>query len=252
MIVATSSLPWETAVTAKSLELRLSVLKQALQQCRDHRVSLLCLPAGYFKVRSERERCKLGERVVELAKAVDIVVAAGVDVGAKGKKSKDTKKSKKRSFDLTRKQRRPSFALVSNPRERKAFFFRQRSVSSRDQHLVKDDVCAWSSAVLIEGKRVEILSCGEIFNARVREGVVKRKPKVDVVVDLGHKSAGFRVDGPLKFFASHHLWSFCAAHAKTHGAMKRAYAPGGKKKSSTNTDILVEGPPRLELKLWNI
>ncbi len=251
MIIATSSLPWET-FTPESLERRMTVLKEALQKCRNKRVSLLCLPAGYFKIQHDAERAKLGRRVAALARVANIAVAVGVDVGSKGKKSRNAKEKKRRSCALTRRQLRPEWTLIANPCESRTCFLRQRSVSRCDQHLVPDDVCASPKTVLVAGKRVEILGCGEIFNSRIRESILTTRPKVDVVVDIGHKSAEYRVDGPLKVFAEGGLWSFCSTHAKTLRAMKRAYAPGGRKMSSREIDIAVEGPPQLELKLWNL
>ena len=100
-------------------------------------------------------------------------------------------------------------------------------------------------------RRVEILSCGEIFNKRIRDAIVNRRPKVHAVVDLAHVGEKWRIDPVLRYLANHGMCAFGTSHVNRKNAMKRGFKKGVRL-STRQTDLIVTGPPRIEMKFWNV
>jgi hypothetical protein len=224
-----------------ALKSRFAAFKEALEKAKNEGVQLLCLPGGYFCVKSETEFKHAESRIVQEAKSAGIAVAVGIDrfQGAKSKKKKGT------PIPYTE----PSFVVTWSPQQRKQRW-RQRSSTRKDQRFISDKDCARSQTLSVSGRKVEILACGEIFNKRIRNNIIDRHPFA--LIDLGHEGKGFRVDPSLKLLARNDMHTFCCTHANVKDATKRAFAPGGDKKSISATDFCTTGEPRIEMKLWKI
>ena len=100
---------------------------------------------------------------------------------------------------------------------------------------------------------VGVLLCGELFNERIRNALIKRSPKI--VVDLVHRGQGFRSAGAMKKLCRYGIASACSAHVRKDDAMKRCYIPSDGKDGNVSIrgfDSIIEGPPRIELKLFEV
>ena len=76
-----------------------------------------------------------------------------------------------------------------------------------------------------------------------------------IVVDLVHRGHGFRSAAAMKKLCHHGIASACSAHVQKDDAMKHCYIPGKGNDGNASTrefDRIVEGPPRIELKLFEI
>jgi hypothetical protein len=202
-------------------------------------VQLACLPAGYFCIKSESGLNEAKNRIVSEARTAQIAIAVGIDCVERQSTDIDT---------LVRTQSLPSFGLAWCPEEDKINEWRQRSTTSSNQWDVPESVCERSQTFRVADKEVEILMCGELFNERIRKAVTRRRPFA--IVDLSHDGRGFRPDRALELLAQRQTYSFCCTHANAKDAMKRAFAPGGRKISSRETDFFTEGKPRIEMKVW--
>jgi hypothetical protein len=97
-----------------------------------------------------------------------------------------------------------------------------------------------------------LLLCGELFNERIRNALIKKSPKI--VVDLVHRGHGFRSSSAMKKLCRDGIASALSAHVQKHNAMKRCYIPGegcGNVSRPVSKDI-IKGPPRIELELFEI
>jgi hypothetical protein len=104
----------------------------------------------------------------------------------------------------------------------------------------------------LESGVVGVLLCGELFNERIRNALMKKSPKI--VVDLVHKGHGFRSSSAMKKLCRDGIASALSAHVQKHNAMKRCYIPGegcGNVSRPFIKDI-INGPPRIELDLFEI
>jgi hypothetical protein len=240
MKIATSTVSCEGFGDSAAFESRFAAFKEALEKAKGEGVQLLCLPGGYFCAKPGAEFKKAKNRIVQEAKRTGIAVAVGIDY-PQGKRKKFKKNKTPRSM-------RPSFAVTWNPQQRERSW-RQRSMNSEDQWCVSEEDCRRPQTLTVSGRRIEILACGELFNERIRKSIIERHPRA--VVDLSHRGQGLRADPSLKLLARQRMYTFCCTHANIKGAMKRAFAPGGHKKSTRKTDSLTTGKPRIEMKMWS-
>lgn len=231
-----------TTVSNKgTFESRFAAFKKALEQAKGQGVDLLCLPGGYFCVKSDAELKRAENRIVQQAKRTGIAIAVGID------RSPSRKPAKKKTRSNTNYH---SFASAWRPRQRYIKSWPQRSVNSEDQWDVSEEDCKRPQTLPVSGKEIEILACGELFNECIRNCVADRHP--DAVVDLSHSGRGFRADPALKLLAKKGMYAFCCTHADMKGAMKRGFAPGGDKISTRKTNALITGEPRIEMEFWKI
>jgi hypothetical protein len=243
MKIATTTVSKEGFGDPTAFESRFAAFKEALEKAKEQGVHLLCLPGGYFCVKSDGERKNAESRIVQAAKQARVAVAIGID-------RSQGRKSKKRKFSKSNIQYQ-SFAVAWSPRQRKLKSWPQRSSDTTDQRDVPEKDCKRSQTLSVAGKRFEVLACGELFNERIKESVIEeRKPYA--LVDLSHDGKGFRADHSLRLLARKGMHTFCCTHANMEGAMKRGFAPGGRKISTRKTDSVIATSPRIEIKIWEI
>jgi hypothetical protein len=247
MRIATTTVSYEGYGDSAAFESLFAAFKEALENAKGERVQVLCLPGGYFWVKSKAEFKRAQSRIVEEARRARIAVAVGMDYSQR-KKSKKKTRSPDTEY-LVHTQTLPSFALAWSPRQYRQIW-RQRSVNSQDQRLVHEENCRRPQTLRVSGRKIEILTCGELFNKCIRESIIERHPRA--VVDLSHIGKGFRADRSLKLLASKGMYALCCTHADMKGAMKRAFAPGGRKISTRQTDAVTTNEPRIEMKTWQI
>lgn len=227
------------------------VFLQALREANRKGVELLVFPGGYFRTSSVRGVCDKASVIASQAKRYKIAVAVGVDADPKKSSTKGTgKKVGKSSEERIKRQTLSSF-VVSWSSESGKRYWRQRSTTSKDQKLAPDKACARTQEIKVSDRRAEILSCGEIFNERIKDAIVNRTPKVHLIVDVAHKGEKWRIDRTLKFFADREIPAFGASHVNRKDAMKRGFKKGTKL-STRATDHVIVGPPRIEMKFWRV
>ena len=239
MKIATTTVSREGFGDSAAFESRFAAYLEALEKAKANGHQLLCLPGGYFCVGSEAEVEAAKSRIVQEAKRTGIAVAVGIDYPPT---NPDTDY-------LVQTRALTSFAVTWSP-EQDEPSWRQRSTNSKNQKFPSGEICAQPQTLLVAGKEIEILSCGELFNERIRNSVIARHP--DAVVDLSHNGKGFRAERSLKLLAENDMYSFCSTHATKKGAKKRGFAPGAHKLSTRETDCVTTGVPRIEIKGWEI
>jgi hypothetical protein len=249
MKIGTTTVSCEGYGDSAAFESRFVAFQETLEKAKGEGCDLLCLPGGYFCVDSDLAFEEATTRIVREAKRRGIALAVGIDYSQA--KQSNKKKTTGTTEDLVRKQALPSFSLTWSPQQHERRW-RQRSVTSRDQWLVSDEACAQSQTLRVSGENTEILTCGELFNERIRNSVVSRHPSA--LIDLSHNGKGFRADPSLKSLAQagKGMYTFCCTHADMKKAMKRAFAPGGGKQSRRNADAVITGKPRIEMKVWTV
>jgi len=222
---------------------RLSLLDQIVEAAKKGGAALVCLPGGYL-----REPTQSTARIVSdlsvAAAGWGISVALGIDCAPKDLAADWTD-------DVTR-QLLPWFAFCWSASAKSIDVWRQRSVTRQDQWDAPEAACQEHRTLSVEGKGVEILMCGEFFNSRIRRSVAGREGEVVACVDLCHKGKGFRAWCGLQHFSEHGLDTFCVFHADTPGSCKYAYRAGGSNVSVRATDVVIAGPPRVEMKFWDV
>lgn len=224
MRLATSTVSWEGYREPTSNNERLKVLPHLLGRLSSIGVELLCLPAGYCCVQSRKSLNELSNRIAGIAAREDIALAVGIDLVKQQRKQR-------------RKQdQAEAFSVAWSPDEGRTEPWDQRSVDSEDQWDVSDLLCNRAQTLRVGVARIEILTCGEIFNSRIRGAVLARRPRPHALVDLGHTGVGFRIDKSLENIADEGIPSFCSVHVGQKKAMKRAYAAGGQRISSRSFD----------------
>jgi hypothetical protein len=129
------------------------------------------LPGGYFWVKSGAKFSEAESQIVREAKRTGIAVAIGIDYSQK-KQSKKKTRSPNIEY-LVQTQALPSFAVTWSP-DQGAQIWRQRSVSTKDQRFVSEKEYARPQTLHVSGSDIEILSCGELFNERIRNSVIGR------------------------------------------------------------------------------
>jgi hypothetical protein len=219
---------------------RISMLSNAAFKLSQSRIELFSLPAGYLFASNVSDRNALKKQVQRLAIAAGIDLLVGMDETVE-----DSHPGKKR-IGLGR---LPALAIFAS-RDGRVVTWRQRTTNSEDQYRVSDAVCQKERLIRV-APRVESLICGEIFNERIRGGLVDRKTAL--VIDQAHTAAGFRVFAAMKVLASSGMSSLCSVHAGVRGAVKHCYVPGKpgwRKKSSRASDLDIGKEPRLEIKVW--
>jgi len=225
--------------------MRVSLLDDSLKVLKRSGVSLATFPGGYLQARDLIEIEQLIKVLKRLSKKHGICIALGIDISHKWESINDTK---------IKKHELPLFGVVISPNLKSPKLWRQRSTNNDNQKLVMGKLCNENRAILINNKKIETLMCGEIFNSRVRNSLLNRK--VDIAIDLGHTSGGFRVFSAMKVLAKGGVKVFCSVHSQAQNSMKYSYYPskrnGYKNMSTRISDFTVGETPRLELKVWEI
>jgi hypothetical protein len=174
MKIAITTVSKEGFGDSAAFESRFVRFKKALEQAKAEGVQLLCLPGGYFCVNSETKLGEAESLIVQEAKRAGVAVALGIDYSQE-KEFRTKKKVSPDTEHLVRTQALPSFVVTWTPEQDKQSW-RQRSVNSTDQWCVSEEDCKRPQTLRVSGKEIEILSCGELFNERIRNSIVARRP----------------------------------------------------------------------------
>ena len=242
MRVATCSVSMEGYGSSSGNPTRMKLMEETLKGAKGLSCDIVCFPGGYFSVQSDSKRDELAAQAVDLAKSMEIGLAVGIDC-----KPKDMSIDKSRNI---RQATLPWYAVCWSPYEDTLHCWGQRSITSRDQWLAPETRCRDRQTLPFGNKGVEILMCGEIYNERIRDSIVRRRYDLFVVADLAHAACGFRVFQPMEILARQGVGSVCSCHAERFDAMKQRYWAGGSKQSVRRSDLRTGYFPTLGLKVW--
>jgi hypothetical protein len=190
----------------------------------------LVLPGGFLVCRNSESKQKLADSLIDKARCLEIAVAFGVD-----------------DYDLDAKNR-GAYGFAWSPTEDISHCWKQRSSTSRDK--IPLDLCEDVHLLRIGCELVGVLICGEIFNKDILAALNKKKPKI--VVDLIHVGQGFKVHVAMRRLSENSIASACSLYAKSQNAVKRCYIPIKGNVSTRNSDVIIRGPPRIEIKSFEI
>ena len=228
---------------------RLDAAKQALIKAKQMLADVLVLPGGFFTSNDYQSRKHIANSLINESKKSDIAVVFGVDeksiessnVGVKGKKQQ-------RSTGLSL---YPMYAYAWSPTDNKKHWWQQRSIVAvkRQKPLINayDEV----RLVKIGTETLAVLLCGEIFNQHIRDALRNCKSRPNIVADLGHIGAGFEIHLGMEPLGEgkQGIASMCSLHVQGQNAKKRYCTPSRGYMSTNISDRIVNGPPRIEIKL---
>lgn len=189
---------------------RTTLFRELLLKALDQSARAIVLPGGYWFAADESEAEQLAmARGIEAADA-DVLLIAGVDIS-------ETPASRvKGEASPPKGGRFPYFGFAC--RLGSGFhWWRQTSTNSRNAAEVPDaDVPGENRVVTVEGDRIGVLICGELFNQRAR--VAMAAAKLALTVDLGHVGMGTGVTRSMEGIAK---YGGCAVmhsqHVAPHG-----------------------------------
>ncbi len=223
---------------------RLKAGKLAMAKAKSLGADILVLPGGFVVGNNFKSRQQIADVLIDEARSLERAVVFGVD-------------------DQSWPQ---AYGYAWSPVDKMTYSWEQRSSTrhwnKRSGQPITLTDNQWEAKrqsyddvrlLTTEGGLVGVLLCGELFNERIRNALIKRRPKI--VVDLIHRGHGFRSTDAMKKFCHYGIASACSAHVQKEGAMKRCYIPGNGNDGNASTiklDDRIEGPPRIELKLFEV
>jgi hypothetical protein len=242
--VAITTVGSKSPEDAAKNEDRLKAGKEAMEKAKPLGAEILVLPAGFFVCGDSKSRQRIAYKLIDEARSLDIALIFGVD-------------------DNSWPQ---AYGYAWSPLDNIAYSWEQRSSTrrwnSRNEQPIALTDYQWDAKLksydevrllAIKSGIVGILLCGELFNDRIKNSLIKINPKI--VVDLIHRGQGFRSTAAMRMLCHYGIASACSAHVEMNNAMKRCYIPskGDERNVSTrDSDEIVKGPPRIELKLFDV
>ena len=209
----------------------------ALSNADSFSADLIVLPGGFFTAQDDKTRRDVAEHFAAEAKSVGIAVVFGVD---------------EMSTTSVKGQTLPYYGYAWSPSEGKLHCWQQRSTNNQDQWFASEADCEEQRQLIVGTENVGVLMCGEIFNERIRNYLSKNQPIPKLAVVVAHIGRGFRVFQGMKKLAELGIASVCSVHAQSKNAMKYCYLPNKGSISSRESDEILNGVPRIELKVWEI
>ncbi|MDD2756918.1 MAG: hypothetical protein PHS80_15500 [Methanothrix sp.] len=223
---------------------RLKAGKLAMAKAKSLGADILVLPGGFVVGNDFKSRQKIAYALTTEARGLELAVVFGVDDN---------------SWHL-------AYGYAWSPVDKVVYSWEERSSTrswnkrNKQPNILTDNqweakLKSYDDVRLLTtvGGVVGVLLCGELFNERIRNALIKRSPKI--AVDLIHRGHGFRSTGAMKRLCHYGIASACSAHVQKVGAMKRCYIPGKGNNGNASTiglDARIEGPPRIELKLFEV
>jgi len=146
---------------------RIKTAVQLLSLCRENRVDLLTLPAGYLLAKSPAEIPRLFKPILQHAKRLSLSFAIGVDTAPI--LNHINRPTSPAFLELTKRGKIPCFLAVFS-HERNSFnVYRQRSATSMHAEMkcVSDRIMAERRTISIKSHEISLLICGEYLDGRV-------------------------------------------------------------------------------------
>lgn len=219
----------------------LGVAEQAIEKASKLDSDVLSLPAGLFMCRNSTSVNETALSLIETAKQFNMAIIFGID--------QQTKNLSDNYIQEIIDGKLPFWCYAWSQNDG-IKYWNQRSTNRNNQRYASNEICNELRTITVSGEKLAILMCGEIFNLRIRNNLIKNSKNIKVVVDTAHEGRQFRIDGSMEILANSDLSSVCSVHVQKECAMKRGYKAGGMKLSTKGYDSYVFGPPRIEMKLW--
>jgi len=228
---------------------RLEAAKQVLIAANELGADVLVLPGGYFTSDDYQSRQRIANSLANEAKRLGIAVVFGVDEESTGPSNSGVKGKKQQSS--TGLSLYPMYAYVWSPTDNKKHWWQQRSIVAVKRQKPLINAYAEVRLVKIGAETLAVLLCGEIFNQHIRDALRNCKSRPNVVADLGHRGAGFKIFLGMEPLGEGEqgIASMCSIHVQGRNAKKRYCTPSMGYMSTNCSDRIVKGPPRIEIKL---
>lgn len=253
MKIAATTVGSQGPETPTQNQQRLEAAKQALIKSKDLGADVLVLPGGFFTCDDSQSGRRIANSLINEAERLGIAITFGVDVGniesnQLGARAKSKSKIPKQTTEWWPD---PMYGYAWSPTEKVTHCWRQRSTNNDNQWCVDDKRCKEVRLLIIGDEALGVLMCGEIFNQRIRDALRNHEPRPKVVADLGHIGDKFRVHWGMKGLGEGEqgIASMCSLHVQSPKAKIRYYIPKRGYISTECSDRIVDGPPRIKIKL---
>ena len=211
---------------------RINACNQAVDIAKSKDADIVILPCGFLNRENPKSsRQEIADALIDGAKKRNIAIIFGVDDKIDGQ----------------------AYGYAWTPVENMTHCWKQRSSNRRDQWDISQQLCDEVHLLRLDCGAVGMLLCGELFNERIKDALVNKQPKI--IVDLVHGGSGFRSKRAMEKLCHGGIASACSAHVQSKRSMKHCYIPGEGNDGDVSTrdfDSIIEGPPRIELKIFEI
>lgn len=218
---------------------RTKTLKEAVEAAANLGSKFVCFPAGFLCVKSHTDLHRKTTALRKIARETGVTLVLGIDVDPG---------THKKLAQGKRVSARQSFAVACTPYAKGPFIWRQRSSTRANQKMAAN--CERKQIVKAKGFQLGVITCGELFNERIRRALISATPHA--AVDLCHRGQGFRSHGPMERIARSGIPCVWAGHVNKRRSIKQAFESGGRNLSCPDSDAVVSGKPRIEIKVWNL
>ncbi|HPS91991.1 MAG TPA: hypothetical protein PKV33_07535 [Methanothrix sp.] len=207
---------------------------------------LLVLPGGFLVGHDSESRKRIADEFIDEARSLDLSVVFGVD-------------------DIIWPI---AYGYAWSAVDRMAYCWEERSSTrfwnKMDKQQIKLTDNEWDAKlksydeirlITTDGGVAGVLLCGELFNERIQNALIKLSPHPKIVVDIIHRGQGFRSAQTMKKLCCNGIASACSAHALKKCPMKRCYIPGKGDDGNVSPrefDSIIYVPSRIELKLFEV
>jgi hypothetical protein len=161
---------------------RLDILDELFEICTKQSAKLLCLPGGYFSnLQSYNAIKEFSRGVIKKARKYNVAITFGIDLIST---STINSKNKDRTF-------RPLYHVVcwSPDKPRTMNIWKQRSSTPKNAKDVSSRAVNEDRTFKVNGKRIGVIACGEIYNDRIIRQTTQNNP-VDALIVHSHGAGG--------------------------------------------------------------
>ncbi|MHC1682730.1 MAG: hypothetical protein AB6733_07250 [Clostridiaceae bacterium] len=207
MKVAITTVGSKNPENAAKNEDRLKAGKAAMQKAKSLGAEILVLPAGFFVCGDSKSRQRIAYKLIDEARSLCLASVFGVD-------------------DNSWPQ---AYGYAWSPLNGVTYSWEERSSTRRwnsrtEQPITLTDY-QWDAKLnsydearflTVKSGIVGILLCGELFNNRIKNSLIKINP--NIVVDLIHRGQGFRSTAAMRMLCHYGIASACSAHVEMNGS----------------------------------
>lgn len=170
---------------------RRSFAADIANHCRNQRVDVVLLPAGYLLAADNAVATVKSEAVALAHCFKGMALAAGIDSCDAVQLDPSKSKSSKLIDEWTRRGTLPFWVFASDPSGNVLKMFRQRSTTSGNAGLMRtpSETASEDRTVEVSGLHCDLLACGELFSPLIRR-FLARQHGPDLIAHLAHQGLG--------------------------------------------------------------
>lgn len=203
--------------------------------------ALLVLPAGYLRAdvgARDADVALVARPVVARARRRDLAIVLGIDACA------DAWADKVDVPGLVEREVLPMWIVAWAPGDRHSRVWRQRSTTSGNGPRCDPALATTPRTLAVQGRNVEVVTCGEAFNHPLREAIAVRAPDLAAVVIPAHTAARSRHWQAQRWFSVEAgLPALRSVHA--HGVATNAEGLPRRRPPRAHELTPRDGPPRI-------